>query len=99
VNDAQSWMCLCKLIKDLPRFVLRTVINGDDFQVRIVDFHKRRKCGGQFFFFVARCEEDRDSWTLPIRGRREISDPWKVDGSVGNPETVGEPKQRDQPKQ
>ncbi len=54
MDDAQPGMCGGKLVQDVPCGILRTVVHGNDFQIRIIDFHECGKCGGQFLFFVPR---------------------------------------------
>src|SRR5712692_8281875 len=43
-----------EIIQDAAGSILRTVVHGDDFQIRIIDFHQRGERGRQFLFFVPR---------------------------------------------
>ena len=92
VHNAQPGMCVRKLIQDSSRRVLRPIIDGNDFQSRIIDFHQRRKSGGQLLFLIARRKKNGDSGTLRIRRRRKISYPRQLYRSVSNPEPVAHPK-------
>src|SRR5215472_8635000 len=99
VHHAEPWIGGRKRIENFSRSILRAVVNGDHFEVWIVNFHEGSKRRGQLFLFVSGAEKHGNSRALRIPSGREVSDPGKAYGSVGNPETVGEPKYRDNPKQ
>ena len=56
VHNAQPWMRRRKLVQDSTRGVLRTVIDGDHLDVRIIHFHERRERCWQLFFLVSSAE-------------------------------------------
>jgi len=88
-----------KLVEDAAGRFLRTVVDSDDLQIRVINFHQRAECGPQFFFFVTRREENRDAWTIGIGCGREILDPRKANGAISNAEAVGEPEERNETKE
>jgi len=88
-----------ELVEDAAGRVLRPVIDRDYLQIRVIDFHQRDERGGQFFFFVTRREENRDARTIGVGCGREILDPRKAHGAIGNAEAVGEPEERNETKE
>jgi len=99
VHNTKPRMRGSETVEDAAGGVLRTVIHGDDLQIRVIDFHQRGECGGQFFFFVPRREEHRDTRTTGVGYRREILDPGEADGAKGNAKAVGEPEERSETKE
>ena len=99
VDNAKPRMRGSKLVEDAAGRVLRTVVDGDDLQIRIIDFHQRVECGGEFFFFVTRREENRNARTTAVGCRCEILDPGKTNGAIGNAEAVSEPEERNETKE
>jgi len=47
-----------KLVENASSRIFRTVINRDNLQIWVIDFHQRGERGGQFFFLVPRREEN-----------------------------------------
>src|SRR5215472_4576158 len=92
VHHPEPWIGGRKHIENFSRSILRAVINGDDFEVWIVNFHEGSKRRGQLFLFVSGAEKNGNSRALRIPSGWEVSDPGKAYGSVGHSETVGEPK-------
>src|SRR5438876_613613 len=88
-----------KLVEDAAGRVLRTVVDGDDLQIRIIDFHQRVECGGEFFFFVTRREENRNARTTAVGCRCEILDPGKTNGAIGNVNAVSKQEERNETKE
>src|SRR6266446_5635807 len=84
-----------EVVEDASSRIFRTVINGDDLQIWVIDFHQCGERGRQFFFFVPRGEENRYARTLCIRRRREILDPRQTHGAICNAESVGQPEECD----
>jgi len=64
-----------ELVEDAAGSIVRTVIDGDDLQIRIVDFHQGGERSGEFLFLVACGKENRDARTIGVGGGREIPDP------------------------
>src|SRR5712664_4919710 len=88
-----------ELVEDAASRVLRPIIDRNYLQLRVINFHQRGKCGGQFFFFVTRREENRDARTIGVACGREILDPGKANGAIGNAKAVGEPEECDETKE
>src|SRR5258708_40358107 len=85
-----------ELVQDAAGRVLRTIIDSDDLQIRIVDFHQRGEGGGQFFFFVTRRQENRDARTIGVGRGCETLDPGKAHGAISNAKAVWEPEERNE---
>src|SRR5256885_17139642 len=62
---------------------LATLMEIDDLQVRVIDFHQRGKCGWQFFFFVPGGEGNWEGGQIRVGGRREILSPRGGNGGIG----------------
>ena len=60
-----------EVVQDLRCRVLGTVVDGNDFEVGIVECEEGVESGGKFIFFVARGEEERETRTVSVGGGRE----------------------------
>jgi hypothetical protein len=99
VDNAKPRMRGSEFVKDAACRVLRPVVDGNYLQIQVIDFHQRGERGGQFFFFVTRREEHRDTRAIGVGCRREIPDPGEADGAKGNAKAVGEPEERNETKE
>ncbi len=99
VDNPKPGMRGCEFVEDAAGRVLRAVVDSDDLQIQVIDLHQRGKRGRQFFFFVTRREENRDTRTIGVGCGREILDPGKANGAIGNAKAVGEPEECDETKE
>src|SRR6266850_8019310 len=55
------------IIENASGRIIRTVVHGDNFKIRIVNFHQRGESRGKFFFLVARGKDQRNSRTVCVQ--------------------------------
>ncbi len=99
MNYTKPRMASGEFIQDPGRGILRTVVHGDDFQIRIIDFHQCNKCGGQFLFFVPRGQKNGNARAIYVGRRSNIPNHRETQCAVSNVEAVENPKRSDQCKE
>ena len=98
MHDAKPRMRCSEFVEDTAGRVIRTIVDSDDFKIRIIDFHECRERGRKFFFFIARRKKNRDARAFRIRSRRKILDPRELGCAVSNADAVGKPEKCDKTK-
>ena len=84
-----------KIVEDAASGVARAVVDGDDFELGIIELHEGCEGGGEFFFLVARGEEEGDTRAIGIGRRRVIFYPGKSNRAIGDAKSVSEPEKCD----
>ncbi len=54
MHDAEPRMRSGIIVENAPGRIIRTVVYGDDLEIRVIDFHQSGESGRKFFLFIAR---------------------------------------------
>ncbi len=95
VHNAEPRVDGREFVEDAAGGVERAVVDGDHFEVGIIELHECGEGGREFFFLVARGEEKGNSRAIGIRRRREILYPRQANRAIGDAESMSNPEKCD----
>src|SRR5215475_1269880 len=84
-----------KFCQDLWRSIRRAVINGNNFQLRIVERYQSFHCGKKLLFFVTRCKKYRNRRTSLICSERIFLQSGQLKRAIEYAQSVRQPKKCD----
>src|ERR1700741_1315842 len=96
MNDFQLWMQSRKLIQDLRGGVGRTIVDGDNFQVGIIDANKCGEGGGKLLLFITSSKNQRKFGAIGVGRWRVIPKPGQSNSPIGDSQAVSEPEESDE---
>jgi hypothetical protein len=97
MNNAQPRMQSGEIIQDLARGIRGTVVHRHNFEMRIINFHKRREGSGQFLFFIARGKKKGHPRAFDVGRRRNVLNNGETQRAVCDVESVENPERSDEP--
>ena len=97
VHDLERGSCVAANSSRMrPVASVRTVIDGDNLQIGIVDRHERGERRRKLFFFIARGKNKRNTWAIAhLQPERNFS-ARATDAPRRRPQTVGQPEESNQ---